>query len=498
MKRQTKILGLFGAVAILVAMAVGHFGAPKGAFALGPAGSSGVLHQLSDDIAAVAEKARPAVVSVQATAVKKVQVENPLEPFEQFFGPEFRQRFAPNLPKDFEYRQRGIGSGFIIDSDGIILTNNHVVADSDELKVIMNDGKEYKAKVLGRDPDTEVAVLKIDAKGLPTVEMGDSDQLKIGNLVIAIGSPLGLEFNQTVTMGIVSALKRAVGITTYDNFIQTDAAINLGNSGGPLLDVDGRVVGINTAIVSRPGGAEGLGLAIPINEARKVADVLRKGRKMQRGYLGLMGSDLSPVTAPDVANYMRTGNRTGIIVTMVSPGTPAESSGLKVGDAIVELNGESIANYDDFRRKIGAIPPNETVGLKAIRDGKELTIKAKLAQRPSREELAAGKTGGGPAAEEQETKLDLGFSIRSLTPDAAQTLGYQGKKGVVVTQVNSTSEAARQGIRPKMLVTEINRTKVENVEQFKKAVEAGKNMKSVFLLVEGEGEGPRLIILPKE
>lgn len=483
MKRHSYVVSI-----LVLLLVLGQFGAPQ---AFSASVSNGLLKQMSDEIANVVERVRPAVVSVQSTSIKKM--EDPFEPFEQMFGPQFRERFAPQMPKEQEYRQQGLGSGFIIDPSGIILTNNHVVADMDNIKVMMNDGREFKAKVLGADPDSEVAVIKIDATNLPTLELGNSDDLKIGNFVIAIGSPLGIEFRQTVTLGIVSALKRAVGITSYDSFIQTDAAINLGNSGGPLIDVDGNVVGINTAIVSRTGGSEGLGLAIPINDARKVADVLRKGGKMQRGYLGLQGSDLTA----DAATYLGAEDQTGLIITMVMPGTPADKAGLKAQDAVVGLNGEKIANYSEFRNKVAALAPGDKVNLKVYRNKKQMDVTATLAQRPSRKELIAESNGGAPTQEKPE-KIDLGFSVQKLTPKTAEALGYQGKKGVLVTEVDPSSDAGREGLAPKMLITEINNKKVETVEQAKKAIEAGKKMDKVYLLVETQKGSTQLIIVPRD
>jgi len=490
-------------VALIVALlAMGQIVAPT--FAPAASESNGVLRTMGNEIAAVVEKTRPAVVSIQSTKMEKVR--NPFQDFEQILPPEFRERFGPNLPREFKDLDRprhGLGSGFIIDPSGLILTNNHVVVDPEtkkpmeNLKVILSDGREFKPTVLGTDPDTEVALIKIDGKNLPSIELGDSDSLKIGNFAIAIGSPMALQFNGSVTFGIVSALNRSIGITTYEGFIQTDAAINAGNSGGPLLDVDGKVVGINTAIVSRSGGSEGLGLAIPINQARKVADALRKGGKVRRGFLGLKGVDLGGVSSPDTGAYVGTGDRTGALIIEVQPGTPAEKAGLRVKDAIVEINGEKIVTYEEFRHKIGGMAPGDTAKLKIMRDGKEKSINVTLGERPSMEELMQIEKNQVPSGEGAE-KTDLGFTVKTLTPEMADALGYQGKKGVVVTEVNPAGEAAQQGLQAKTLIVEVNNKKVETVADFKKALEAGKSLKSVFLKAVDEKGGEKLIIVPKE
>lgn len=488
----------FLTVALLLVLGVGQIVA----FGSSRVAASPALQVFQDDIAAIAERASAAVVSIQSTTQQKM--ENPFQNFERMLPPGFREQFGPSMPREFEFQKRGLGSGTIIDPNGVILTNNHVVADQqsgkplENLKVILNDGREFKGTVLGTDAETEVAVIKIEGKNLPSLPLGDSDKLKVGHVVLAIGSPQGLEFAQSVTMGIVSALKRSVGITSYDNLIQTDAAINMGNSGGPLLDIDGRVVGINTAIVSRSGGSEGLGLAIPINQAKQIAEVLRRDGRVQRGYLGIMGKDLEP-DDQDMAKILGTGSRSGIIVTQVNPDTPAAKAGLQVQDAVVALNGAPIAGYDEFRNKIAAILPGKTIELTIVRAGKEQKLKVLLEPRPTVAELTQSEDGQ-PAAptEESEEKTDLGFTVRALTPQVAQSLGFQGKKGVVVSNVNPTSEAARQGLQARMLIVAMNNRNIESLADFKTAIEDSKTMQSIFLKVEDAKGSAKLIIIPKD
>lgn len=450
-----------------------------------------ILKQVQSELAAIAQRVEPSVVKVISTKIEKEGGANPLEQqLRDFFGPGLQM---PQMPQ----RMEGVGSGFIISEDGTILTNNHVVAGMDRVEVYLSDESHFVAKVLGSDPETEVAVIKINADGkkLQPILLGNSDDLKVGYFVMAVGSPMNLE--QTVTFGIVSALKRSVGITAFENYIQTDAAINRGNSGGPLVDMDGKVVGINTAIISSSGGSEGVGLAIPINDARKVADVLKASGKISRGYLGLLGRDLTPQTK-ELAEQLGTGDETGLVVVRVETGKPADKAGLKATDAIIRVNGEKLKDYTDFRNRIAAMQPGQKVQLEIIRNGKHQKMEVQLGDRGKDMETDQKSMNKGQSEDpNQSEQLEMGFSVRPLTPQLAEKLGVTGKAGLLVTEVKPASEAYNQGLRPNMLITQVNGQKVDSVAQLKTVVADGKGKKSVMLLVEN-ATGTDLILIPKE
>jgi serine protease Do len=451
-----------------------------------------ILKQIQTELAAIAQRVEPSVVKVISTKIEKEGAGNPFEQqLRDLFGPGMQ---IPQMPQ----RMEGVGSGFIISEDGTILTNNHVVAGMDKVEVYLSDDSHFVAKVLGSDPETEVAVIKIDPQGkkLQPIELGNSDELKVGYFVMAVGSPMNLD--QTVTFGIVSALKRAVGITAFENYIQTDAAINRGNSGGPLVDLDGKVVGINTAIISSSGGSEGVGLAIPINDARKIADVLKTSGKITRGYLGLKGHDLTAQTK-DLTEQLGTGDETGLVVTDVEAGKPADKAGLKATDAIIRVNGEKIKDFNDFRNRIAAMQPGQKAKLEIIRNGKHQKIEVELGDRAKDmdESQRTLNKAGNPNEPNPSEQLDLGFSVRPLTPQLAEKMGATGKAGLLVTEVKPASEAYNQGLRANMLITQVNGQKVDSVAKLKTAVADGKSKKSVMLLVENP-TGTDLILIPKE
>ncbi|MBN1866688.1 Do family serine endopeptidase [Candidatus Sumerlaeota bacterium] len=480
--------------AIVTALWVGQSVAP--ALAVAP-GSAQLLRTMGEEIAQIAEKAQPSVVSIHATSIREEKAsssDDMQKQFEEFFGPfgpQFRFRL-PDLPD--KRREDALGSGFIIDPKGIILTNNHVVADMDRLEVIMSDGAKYPAKVLGADPESEVAVVKIEAKGLPALELGDSDDLKVGHFVIGVGSPMGL--SRTVTFGIVSALDRSeVRVTSFANFIQTDAAINRGNSGGPLLDADGKAVGVNTFIVTTSGGSEGLGFSIPINQAKAVADQLIKYGKVERGYLGVKIGELTP----EAAEHLDTGDRKGAIVEEVFEDKPAAKAGLRSGDAIVAIEGKPVKSMNDVLNKIASYAPGEKINLTVVRHGKEKKISAELALRPSQKDLTDQMQDRGPrSGSDDKVEIEsIGMGVRTLDSDTAEKAGFSGEKGVLITNVDVAGKAYEIGLKPGMVIQEANGMEIQGVEDLRKALETGKDKRTVMLRIL-DRTGSQLVFLPRK
>ncbi|OHB64048.1 MAG: hypothetical protein A2Y76_02725 [Planctomycetes bacterium RBG_13_60_9] len=453
---------------------------------------SQVARELSDAFAATAKAAMPAVVSIKIERVVKAQaapgfgdsndLNNP-------FGDDFLRRFfggrLPQMRAPRRYLERGQGSGFIISKDGYILTNNHVVGNVDRMTVELKDGRKFTdAKVIGADPDTEVALIKIEGDNFPVLPMGDSDKLEIGDWVMAIGNPFGL--TETVTVGIVSAVGRSnVHIAAYENFIQTDAAINPGNSGGPLVDLDGRAIGINTAIVSQSGGSMGIGFAIPINMARTIMEQLRKSGKVIRGYLGLYGQDMTP----DIAQLLNLKQPRGVLVAQIEKGSPAEQAGLQSGDLILEMNGKEIESYDTFRNQIADMEPGTKVQLLVSTEGKTAERTVTLGERPTEKARAEQ-----PAEESQQT---LGVQVRNLTKDIAQQLGYEPGEGVIVVAVSPGSPADNVGIQPGDLIASVNRQTVTSINQFAKMVNQARKGGKVLLLIR-RGPLAQFIVVPFE
>ncbi len=381
------------------------------------------------------------------------------EPFERFFGPSPRQR---------QFRQRSLGSGFIIDAGGDILTNNHVVENADEIVVRLSDGKEYKAKLLGKDAKTDIALLHIEnASDLVAVTLGDSDTLKVGEWVMAIGNPFGLD--HTVTAGIVSAKGRFIGAGNYDDYIQTDAAINPGNSGGPLINLRGEVVGINSAIFSRTGGNIGIGFAVPINLAKELVPQLREKGKVTRGWLGVL---IQKVT-PEIAESLALDEARGALVADVVKDGPAAASGLKVGDVIVEFDGHPVRESNELPLMVARTPIGKTVPVKVVRNKETKEFNVTIAELKDEEVASAGKTDSEK----------LGMTVQTLTPEIAQNLGVDDAKGVVVTSVEPGSVAEDAGVRRGDIILEVNRQAVEDVDDFRKALREGEKGKNVLLLV---------------
>lgn len=450
------------------------------------ADSINALRQIGKAFASIAEKASPAVVGVEAVRVFK-RSEQPQQyrrpnmyPFDDDIFEYFRnpQRFRQESPQE-----RAQGTGFIISQDGYILTNNHIVgnAKDDKVTVRLSNGKKYEAQVKGADPESDVAVIKIEPdEDLPFIELADSDQLEVGEWVVAIGSPFGL--NHSVTAGIVSAKGRnslaALGDISFQDFIQTDAAINPGNSGGPLLNLDCKVVGINTAILGPSGANAGIGFAIPVNLARNVSQQLIDTGEVVRGFLGIEMEALTD----SMADSLELDTTKGALVKRVGEGTPAEKAGLKRYDVIVELNNEAINNQSELLSRIAAFKPEDKVRLVVIRDGRRKKLTATLGVRS--DEALAKLEGTTP----QEVQLSLGIGVTNLTDNYAERLGYTGKKGVLIEAIEDGSEAQRQGLRPGMLIMEVNRKEVHNTREFnaaiKKAIDQKK--KSILLYVAND------------
>ncbi len=421
----------------------------------------------------VAEKVKPSVVHVKAVKIMKG------EEFERFhppfggrefpFGEEFFDRFfGRRMPKEF--RQQGLGSGVIVDPKGYVLTNNHVVEEADEIFVTLLDKRELKAKVIGTDQPTDVAVIKIDVENLPAATLGDSDKIKTGDWAIAIGNPFGLDL--TVTAGIISATGRSrVGIADYEDFIQTDAAINPGNSGGPLLNLKGEVVGINTAIFTRTGGYQGIGFAIPINMARTVMKSLIETGKVTRGWLGVAIQDITQ----ELAQSFNLTTTQGALVSDVTPNSPAEKGGVQRGDVIVEFEGKEVRDISHLRNTVAQTPVGKVAKVKVLRDGKPVELTITVGEQPA--ELFAA---GGPA----EVAKDFGMTLDTLTPDLAKRFGYEGEMGVVVTNVEPGSPAERAGVQTGDLIKEVNRERIHNLQEYRAIVSRGPTDKGILLLVK--------------
>jgi len=418
----------------------------------------------------VVKKTAPGVVYVFSS--KKVRRDESQDPF--FNDPMFRRFFGVpegRLPRNSI--QQSLGSGVIVTEDGYILTNNHVVDGADEVKVSFGEPrKEYQAKIIGRDAKADVAVLKIDAPGLPAITLGDSDKLEVGDTVLAIGNPFGVGL--TVTHGIVSALGRGgLGIETYEDFIQTDAPINPGNSGGALVDGDGRLIGINTAILSRTGGSNGVGFAIPINLARSIMEQLVATGRVERGYLGVSTQPL------DTELGSQFGTDHGALISEIQPGSAAEKAGLKRGDVITRVNGANVTDPRGLALAIGRMSPGAEITLDYLRDGKTTTLKIKLGEQPTQNLSAGGREG----AENKDVGVLNGVGVSDLTPEARSQLQVPaGVEGALITQVDPDSAAARAGLREGDLILELDRKHVRNASEAVKLSEEIKGPKVLVFL----------------
>lgn len=431
--------------------------------------------------ASIVKKVAPGVVKIQTTISLKgasaPQWPGFDDPFwRRFFGNQFGQNFPPRQfgPR----REYGLGSGVIVTKDGYILTNNHVVDNATEVKVTLQDGREFTAKVVGRDPKSDIAVVKINAQELPAVAMADSDKVQVGDVVLAIGNPFGV--GQTVTEGIVSAKDRGnMGIEDYEDFIQTDAAINPGNSGGALVDVDGRLVGINTAILSRSGGSQGVGFAIPSDLARKVMQSLVEYGHVTRGYLGVTIQDVTPA----LAQQFKLKQTKGALVGEVIPKGPADSAGIQDGDVVVEFNHQGVTDSRHLQLAVAETKPGSTVPVKIWREGSVRTFEVKVKQLPGNEQIAQASTNPG-----QDSGTLNGVAVSDVDPQTRQQYSLPDKvKGAVITEVNPGSASAEAGLKPGDVIEEINRHPVKSAEDAVRLSESARNKHTLVRVWENGG-----------
>ena len=458
-------------------------------FLLSAAPAVKIVHALSvpESFSELAETARPGVVNIRT--VKTIKGGSPVfrhffgnpfggnrNPFDEFFGP-FQ---GDGQQRDF--KQRSLGSGFLIDGDGFIVTNNHVIEDADQIKVIMADDKEFDAELVGRDPKTDLALIRIEgAQNLKPIELGDSENLKVGTWVVAIGSPFGLE--QTVTAGIVSAKGRIIGSGPYDDFIQTDASINPGNSGGPLLNMDGKVVGINTAIIA---SGQGIGFAIPINLAKGIIDQLKAKGEVTRGWLGVGIQDLTP----ELADYYGLKAEKGVLVTQVFEGDPADRAGIKVNDIILSVDGERVSTGRELSAMIANTPVGRKIKIDMIRDGKKKALTVTLAKRDDDEQTVATQSRDND---------ELGIEVTDLDSDIARRFGIDGNEnGVLVTDVKDGSLAREADVRPGDIIKEINRTVVKDRNDFIRLMKKNNDSETIQLLVKRRNAGYVVVKIERE
>jgi len=449
-----------------------------------------ILESLERAFVSVAERVMPAVVHINATQKEQPREREGRDPRERMPAPErreFERRFREYFGEEFErfFRQRpperrenrSQGSGVIVDKSGVILTNNHLIERADDIEVRLSDKRKFKAKVVGRDPKSDLAVLKIEGDAeFPVAELGDSDRLRIGQWAVAVGNPFGLD--RTVTVGIISATGRqGVGVATYESFIQTDAAINPGNSGGPLVNLDGKVIGINTAIVSV---GQGIGFAIPVNMARRVLPQLLATGRVTRGWLGVR---IQPLTE-DLARSFGTKEGDGVLVADVMPGSPAEAAGFKPGDVVLEFEGQKTPEVPDLQRAVADTPPGKTARVSVLREGRSETLWVKIGEMPSDEPVLASR-----GVER------WGLTVQPITPDLARQLNLTADEGVLVSEVEENSPAARAGIRQGDAILEVNRRRVKDLRSFEEAL--GRTDQDALLFVRREGRSMYLVMKPE-
>jgi serine protease Do len=440
--------------------------------------------------APIAKAAVPAVVNVSSSKVIHRQrmpqgfFDNPM--FREFFG-----TIPPEMQQPQSERMESLGSGVIVSPDGYILTNNHVIDGATDVKVSFRDGKEVPAKVIGADAPTDIAVLKIDRTGLPVLPIGDSSKAEVGDIVLAIGNPFGL--GGTVSMGIISAKGRSgLGIETYEDFIQTDAAINHGNSGGALVNMQGQLIGINTAILGGDGGGNvGIGFAIPSNLAKNIMNQLIEHGKVTRGYIGVYLGEITPNMRQA---FGMSPDQGGVAITQVEPDSPGAKAGLKVEDVILAMNGEKIDDMQAFRLKVASLPPGTTIHLKVLRNGSTIDVPVTLGLN----KLTAQTSGPGRGSGQGSTSGLEGVQVQTLTPDIVQQLGLSGSvRGVIVTNVDAASPAAEAGLQPNDIIERVNRTPVSNTDEFEAAVRRGNNPGGTLLLVR-RGDVRAFIVVPRK
>ena len=420
---------------------------------------------------ALAKRLKPEVVNISTTQTAQ-QLDAP-----NSFGQ--RDRFGAASPRE-QLKQRSLGSGFIIEPDGLILTNYHVVDNAEKITVRLLDGRELAGKVVGKDQKIDIALVKISARDLPVAPLGDSDQLEVGEWVMAIGNPFGLD--NTVTSGIVSAKDRQIGAGPYDHFIQTDASINPGNSGGPLVNLQGEVVGIDTAIFSQSGGNIGIGFAIPINLVKELLPQLKSGGKITRGWLGVSIQGITP----DLAASLGLDQAKGALVSSVVQNSPADRAGIKAGDVIVGYEGKEINNANDLPFLVAGTPVGKTVSLQVFRGNKQTPLTVAIGKMKEEEVIASPS--------EQD---DLGLTVEQITPDIAEDLGLEHSRGVVITAVAPDGPGDEAGFQPGDIIREINRQPVKDLSDYRKIIATAKQNRNILFLVQRE-DNTMFLALRKE
>ena len=474
MMKRTVLAVVALALIAAAGLVVSETRSPKAGLAPAPEPAKALGRQFT----VVAKAVSPAVVHIRVTQV----VRPAPNPFEN--DPFFRRFFGDQPQQPRQYRREGLGSGVIVTPDGYILTNNHVAGTASELTVKLADGREFKGTLIGADPPTDLALVKIDASNLPIAPLGDSDQVEVGEWVLAIGSPFGLD--RTVTAGIISAKGRSnVGVAAYENFFQTDASINPGNSGGPLVNLDGEVIGINTAIASSSGGNMGVGFAIPSNLAKRVmADLKSPSHKVTRAWLGVEMGDKE--MDQDLAKQFGLSEPKGVLVTGVIKDTPAEKAGLKQSDIVLTIDGKPITGRQDLALKVADVKPGSTVTLTVWRDKKEIQVKVTLTERT---EAVVASPGAN-------TRDELGVQVSALTDELADQLGVKGEKGVVVTAVLADGPAARAGIQVGDLIQQVGQSKVASVTDFNAALKNLDLKKGILILYRRKDMSNFVVVKP--
>ena len=430
----------------------------------------------SEGFAAVAEYVTPSVVTVETETTVKYE-----DPFNEFMGgDDFFRRFFGNprsQPKQ-EQKVSGLGSGVIASTDGYIITNNHVIDRTDKIKITLSNGKTYDGKLIGTDPKTDIAVVKIDEKGLPAIKIANSDNIRVGQWAVAVGNPFSKSLSHTVTAGIISGMSRSsVGIDSDVDFLQTDAAINPGNSGGALVNMSGELVGINAAIISRSGGYEGIGFAIPSNTAKSIMEQLIKTGKVVRGFVGVSMQDVNE----QMAKAMGLKSEKGAVIAQVVEGSPADKAKLKQGDVIIKVNGKEVENSADIRKQIVPKQPGTEVELTLIRDGKEINVKVTLAEAP-----------GEPIAAKEEAPVKksferLGINVTTMNGDLAGKLGVPNVAGVVITEIDQDGPAFGAGLRQGDIVQRVGRKDIKNVKEFVDELDKVGKGETVLMLINRKG-----------
>ena len=492
---KAKALGVTVGVALLMFVAVRSSEGDLKPGPIDPAVTA-PAEQLGKAFAMVAAHVRPTVVSVYSTKMVKVpESQNPFgeDFFRQFFGQQFPGQRMPQQqaqPRERSVPQHGMGSGMIIDKQGHVLTNYHVVRDVDDITVRLADQRSFEAEIVSTDPQTDVAVIRIKGsvpEDLPAVEFGDSDAVEVGHLVMAVGAPFG--YAQTVTTGIISAKGRSgININTYEDFLQTDAAINPGNSGGPLVNMRGEVIGMNSAIeTGGVGQSAGVGFAIPINMIKSVLPTLLKGEKVTRGMLGV---EIQEVT-PELAKQLGLSEAKGALVAQATEDSPAAKAGVKAGDVIVQYDGKEVQKTTHLRNMVAASAPGTEVKLGILRNGKKETLTVRVGK------LTGLMTAAATPSEEGGILSKLGMSVQTLTPDLAKQFGLQGAEGAVITDVQEAGPASLAGLQPGDVIVQADRQKVASADDLEQVLSKAKDKDSVLLLVKRKGSNLFVVVKMK-